>query len=174
MEKLQFPTVKQERQLTQSRQRWEQPNTGRRALNHRTHFGEEKTAHGWLSLSGPTSVYGKIAVSHCKIETPAHSEPATMGTTQHRQSREHSTTELTLERSWLSLSGPTSVYGKIAVSHCKTRTPAHTEPATLGTTQHRQNRVHSTTELTLERRKLHKAGSAYPVLPVSMAFSTKG
>ena len=29
MEKSQFQTVKQERQLTQSRQRWEQPNTGR-------------------------------------------------------------------------------------------------------------------------------------------------
>ena len=29
MEKSQFQTVKQKRQLTQSRQRWEQPNTGR-------------------------------------------------------------------------------------------------------------------------------------------------
>ena len=146
------------------------------ALNHRTHFGEEKPAHGWLSLSGPTSVYGKIAISHCKTGTPAHTEPATLGTTQHSQSRQHLTTELTLERrkhqkpahGWLSLSGPTSVYGIIAVSHCKTRTPAHTEPATLGTTQHSQSRQHSTTELTLERRKLHTAASAYPVQPVSM------
>ena len=119
MEKSQFQTVKQKRQLTQSRQRWEQPNQAEHtALNHRTHFGKEKTAHGWLSLSGPTSVYGKIAVSNCK-----------------------------------------------------TGTPAHTGPATLGTTQHRQRRQHSTTELTLERRKLHTAGSAYPVLPVSMEKS---
>ena len=123
--------------------------------------------------------YGKIAVFYCKTETPAHTEPAMLGTTQHRQSREHSTTELTLERrkhqktahGWLSLSSPTSVYGKIAVSHCKTGTPAHTGLATLGTTQHRQSRQHSTTEFTLERRNLHTAGSAYPVLPVCLEKS---
>ena len=102
-----------------------------------------------------------------------------LGATQNGQSREHSTTELTLERrkhqktahGWLSLSGPTSDYGKIAVSHCKTGTPAHTGPATLGATQHSQSRQHLTTELTLERRKLHTAGSAYPVQPVSMEKS---
>ena len=60
---------------------------------------------------------------------------------------------------------------KIAVSNCKTGTPAHTGPATLGTTKHRQSRQHSITELTLERRNLHTAGSAYPVLPVTMEKS---
>ena len=187
MEKSQFPTVKQERQLTQGRQRWEQPNTGRADSTQPQNslWRGENTRK--LHTAG--SAYPVLPVSMEKSQIPTVKQECQL--TQSRQRWEQPNTgradstqpqnSLWRGENTRKLHTAGSAYPVLPVSMEKSQIPTVKQERQLTQSLQRWEQPNTgRTESTQPQnslwrgentRKLHTAGSAYPVLPMSMEIS---